>query len=86
MNNIIQKFIDLGFKIDSTPSFSITLIRDNAKIYLTPNKAEIEFCEPNKKYYEGTRFKISNSMKPDELFILLKLGKQNVIKTTSLPF
>lgn len=86
MNNIVQKFIDLGFKIDSTPFFSITFIKDNAKVYLTPNKAEIEFCEPDKKYYEGTKFRVSNSMKPEELFTLLKLGKQNVIKTTPLPF
>lgn len=86
MNNIIQKFIDLGFKIDSTPFFSITLIKGNAKVYLTPNKAEIEFCEPDKDYYKGSKFRISNSMKPNELFTLLKLGKQNCIKTTLLPF
>lgn len=85
-NNIVEKFKELGFEIDSTPFFSVTMVKGNAKVYLTPNKAKIEFCEPDKKYYEGTKFKISNSMNPNELFTLLKLGKQNVIKTTSLPF
>jgi hypothetical protein len=80
MKDFVQQFVDLGFKIDGLS----TLIKDNAKIYLTSNKAVIEFCEQEKEYYKGTEFRISDSMSPRKLISLLKEKKN--IKTTVLPF
>lgn len=86
MTNIVEKFKELGFEIDSTPFFSVTMTRGNAKVFLTPTTGDVQFCEPNKTYYKGKKFSMSKTMKVDELYKYFKEGKENEIPTQEIPF